>query len=462
MCNAHNALCNRHAIRPPDISVLGLALLVGAAVVLRRHAARLLVNLPELYLGVDEWLQRWSQVRRAAIARSLATELVLPDRVKSFVKRELHSHATGAAPTKARLIQGYATLATQERFARQFYGLQKSLFAEPFIDMGAGLTVTYASGMNPDQIGWWLGEAMARAGPGCSFYERDGKNWDSTMSLHHMVLKEQYYRLVPGLFEFAMACHDVKGVAGRGEFAIKYSLMGTTKSGHNDTSLGNSIVNAGIMLACAAHMDLRGHIIVAGDDALMVVAGGLDWSLARFTTLEAECGIIPEAGKFYDYRDVTFISLCFMRAESGDILAYPKPGRILARLGWTVRRVPRKLRPSYVRAVVLGMMGMYADTPLMKEFLDAMVRSVGWGPIDWRVLRYIDSYQVLQGWGLRRDRRVSEAELLRRYDLPDGCLRGLLKILSSIRGTGLLRHSVIDAVVAFDMSDAAARTPRQP
>jgi hypothetical protein len=319
----------------------------------------------------EEWITKWPALKQAMLRKSSDMDLIRPGRVDFMVKRECNH----ALPSKARGIQMYINLATQARFGPEFYCLQKAV-GKVFMRkrLPGGVRVTFASGMNSVTLGEWMSNVLLDYDTPM-FYERDGKNWDSTMQMHHHLLKTTLYEVAGTSFvEFVDACFRVRGVGRFGgsrfeDNRLEYTLVGTVKSGHNDTTLGNSIVNAGIAYEVMRRMGLRGDIIVAGDDLLCVIDG--DFDADEFARLERELGIIPEYRKFSSYQDVSFISGLWVRSAHATLVFVPKPGRLLARLFWTCSPPTPALTPSFIHSVVSGLLPTCSGLPVVGAFLRA-------------------------------------------------------------------------------------------
>jgi hypothetical protein len=199
------------------------------------------------------------------------------------------------------------------------------------------------------------------------FYERDGKSWDATMQRFHHDLKMRVYRAYSReLAEFVDRGFVATGMAGFPDGVLRYRINGTVKSGHNDTTLGNSLINAMIALEACCILGIEAEILVAGDDLLIATA--VDPS--QLSAIEATFGIVPDARVFRDYIDVSFISGCWLRADGGFKFC-PKLGRLFAKLWWTVQPPSARHALSYRQGVVSGLGVSVGDVPLYRDFLRA-------------------------------------------------------------------------------------------
>jgi hypothetical protein len=374
--------------------------------------------------------------------------------VKSFPKRECNVNYFDEEPAKARGIHGYGTLHTQEYRAREFTELQKAVFGED-VEYGDDVLVTFASGMDADAIAAWA--ARSDDAVDGVWYERDGKAWDATMAEFHMRFKTPYYELIPGLSEFARESFTVTCYGGRAA-KYTYKLCGTTKSGHNDTTLGNSIVNAAIAANACILLGLRARIIVAGDDLLAKVSWTTSDALAE---LEAQHGITPKAACHRNVESASFISGCFMRC--GDRLRFgPKPGRLLAKLFWT-HKDPGKHFDKHAFTVAIGMLHIRGWCPLIGLWLrsvrDASGRSVARrttypARVDPKLVAHRFLMRTVQ-WDadLEDVDESAYAALCRRYRLTMSELDEVITFLQGCTGPGVVRSSLIDRILAVDLAD---------
>jgi len=388
------------------------------------------------------WLLKWPFGKQQSIVASVRDDLERPEKVKAMVKREVNHKA----PSKARLIQFYWNLATQALFGPQFYTMQKTLghvFRRRH--MPGEIDITFASGMTAVEIGEWMGEVLREGA--VSFYERDGKNWDSSMQAQHAEFRQAVYRSVdPELANFAKSCDKVKGFAVFPGGVLRYTMNYTVKSGHNDTTLGNSLINAAITYAAMKRLGIPGSILVAGDDLL--VAARRPVPLKEMVAAEAEYGITPEARVFDDYERVTFIS--GMWTSDGDIIGFvPLPGRLFARLWWTVKPPALRKQKAYLRGVARGLLPAAGELPVVGE-----------------MLRSFDSY----GEEIRSDKgrqfhgsKFSFGEgvyaaFSRRYGVTVDELLDCEAFLRALPAHPLvLKHPVLDRFMSVDMADIAER-----
>jgi len=437
-CNAHNALCYRHGTRQPPV--------VRDFVFSRDFFLQLRPLVADSYYDYfshweDAWIEKWPLGKRRAIENSETFEFVCPDEITCMVKRE----GGHTFPKKARCIQYYRTMCTQSLFGPHFTALQKAC-VEVLYRRGQKIKVTLASGLNSVQLGRWMSDCLDEYDTPF-FYERDGKSWDATMQRAHHDLKLVLYDVVGDDFvRFVEQGFSVRACGRFDTGELKYRLRGTVKSGHNDTTLGNSLVNAAIAFEAMSVLGLSGDIIVAGDDLLVVLAS--DFDEHAFARVESELGITPEYRKFNDYRDVSFISGIW--CDAGGLLFVPKPGRLLSRLMWTTKPpIPRDF-DAYVHSVVVGQRDLSGFLPVMNAFYrandrDARLIATGKRPLVDPGLPDVDPMRVF-------------AWFCDRYSIVPAEIADCESFVLGHAGkVGLLVHPVLDQIMSVDLSDLGDR-----
>jgi len=138
-----------------------------------------------------------------------------------------------------------------------------------------------------------------------------------------------------------------------------YFVPGTRKSGDPFTSLYNSIINglSHTFIYCKVNavtwVEARKRIwmLVQGDDNAMVYVGKLiDW-VHWMRKLGFDSVAIPRK----NFEELEFCSSRLYHASKGWVWG-PKPGRVLAKLGYIVRAPKGVTRESMMRGVALGLL----------------------------------------------------------------------------------------------------------
>lgn len=445
--NALNALVNRHAVVQPGCRRLTVP---------RRLVHFVAGMYSETVILVPRWLGKWSTAKQRVIRESVRLQEPVPASVKPFVKREVNHKM----PTKARLIQGYLTPATQARYGPELYAFQKALGYLVDFELFPGIFVTVGSGRTAAFLAAWPGN--------CPFdcpvwYERDGKNWDATMSQHHHEAKLSLMRECdPGMADFIDSCFRVKATYRNSKtraVAFRYKLEGTVKSGHNDTTSGNTMVNLLVVANAMRDLKYRGRCIATGDDLLVQLdpfsvggSGLADHACSTLMQREGLYGIKPEARCFLDLEDATFVSGRWVR-DGTTHRFLPLMGRLAARLWWTVKLPsPRKL-PAYRHGVASGIRAVVGESLIAS----GLVRWVPW--CRQKFVGKPDSSWAFMGEQKLSARNVNRA-LVRIYGIPMSVIERLDRCLFE---AGLAPQPVrisnlaLDWIIQHDTTDIGAR-----
>jgi len=450
MCGAHNALCTRHGTIQPPVTTrfeqfykflddIGFDVRLEYEFLYEHYEAN--------------WIFKWDRGKRCAIQRDQDERSSLPGEVASFVKFELYTKIM----EKARLIQANKNYVSQAAAGPECTALQKA-YTKVLRRRreGPDIRVTFASGLNSLELGHWMEEVLADR-PGCSFYERDGKSWDATMQRPHHDLKMYAYRFATDLFRGIIESgYDVVGHVdmGRGRAEpsyMKYRLVGTTKSGHNDTTLGNSIINAGIAYEVMFRLGLRGDIIVAGDDLLVAVDG--DFDADQFAACEREFGIIPEYRKFTTYKSVSFISGLWVPQDGeGRLVFIPKPGRQFAKLFWSLKRLTPRQVDDYVHSIAVCLTPVCGGLPVLGTFIAAHDRKGSIVPLEGK-------YYLHRGVSPIEYEPVTILEYFcERYQTSPAEISELEALIRANSGrVGILVHPLFQRMVQVDTCDIEER-----
>lgn len=440
ICNCHNAICNRHGrAMPPATRNLNHVFHVFEEAIRGCDAEALLSP----YSNFDYWNSRWPLGKRKAVLRSIAMDPVQYDRIKAFIKTEVYTKV----PKRGRLIQCSPNFATQAATGPQCAALQKAVFSRlNRYKLNSRIDITIASGMNANAIGDWMNWVVSMGA--VIFYERDGACWDSTMQEMHANFRQDLYATLDVGFADAMRKQNhVKGGCSTKDGYLPYSVRFTVKSGQNDTSFGNGLVNGGITFAVLNQLKYRASMIVAGDD-LLVALYEKEVDVEAIMGLEREYGISPEAAVFYDPSHVSFISGIFM-FDSKRYHFLPSPGRLLSRLWWAVHAPDPKNLSAYIRGVAKGLVKVVSGLPVL-ELL------IGKFDSDGDVIKTDKGY-LFKNSANEFDPGVRDY-FRRRYGITESELLDVEEYMSGLPVEPLiLVHPVLDRIVEIDTADITVR-----
>ncbi len=414
----------------------------------------------------DHWRAGKTQVKLQKVDTSIAEDKVVCERVRFMLKCEISRwpYYAEQAVSKARGIQFSVNEATSYTWANHYAAFSSALATassrEQVIE-GIGFTMVYSSKMAHEDISRFATESelLRKQYPDSVIDERDGKNWDANVQkCHREALCQIYAELSAELANHARRGIKVKGAVAIDGHRIWYTVDGTVKSGHPDTSSGNGALNREVSIQ--AILSLPRHLrpvkvrgLIMGDDYLAWLYFGhtVDYTeLARaLDGCEANLGIVPERGLFTDIRHASFISLAFYRGVRGGVVALPKIGRLLSGLFWTVtplqNRDPRRLASGIAQAFY----PLFNTCDFMRQFLSHHMRVA---PIDGS--SFIHFYQ----WAEIGLKRLPEPihwrdEHLWKYG-PDVAL---LHFSLPEDFAGLCQHPVVDLIIRSDLADPRDR-----
>jgi hypothetical protein len=246
---------------------------------------------------------------------------------------------------------------------------------------------------------------------------------------------------------------------------IKFTLDGTMKSGHNDTSLSNGVNNGQIVAATAQHLKINVRALVAGDDLLVASQQPVPLSMEN---LERSMGIVPEAARFEDPEHVSFISGIFMKTAFG-FAFLPKPGRLLAKLFWTVK--PISNTDVFRRCVSITTYEVMQNMPIIKQFLELHCPSLP-AIFSSKTLRnqIADAHAYLRaskgGWYEPFDKQDYSYQegydfLLRRYGLASHDIDELIDFIVHVPSLPCsLEHPIAQRMINLDTADLDQRPGR--
>ena len=461
-CNLHNALCNRHLKLQP--------VFCGDFQPAYEYFEDDMASLKYHYNSIlpmvrKNWLNKWSNSKRELILKSIKNDPYLFDVLAPFVKREISVNLGDVAPVKARAIQGYKNMLTQYVTARAITAAQKAFARVYGIGNRRDIDVCFASGLSSRQLGDWMAKTKKRY-PNAVFFERDGKNWDATMARQHFDLKMHVLRgmidevQTLAAIEGGFSCRAAARFGAFGTTRISYKVVGTVKSGHNDTSLGNSIVNAGIAISAMRACSLVGRVLVMGDDLLVAMPG--DFDADRLASVEASLGIKPEYRKFSNEFDVSFISQVWYPTGRVDhpYFTGPRPGKILSKLFWTVKPPGKKYRHIWIHSVCKGLANVCQHIPIVRAWLEVHDRFAATDATEFRGkdhkwFRFMDDWYsetVEVDYGAVLD------VFCKRYDLNPVCVAQCeARILAVKQPHGVVVDEILDRICQCDLVDLADR-----
>lgn len=242
--------------------------------------------------------------------------------------------------------------------------------------------ICYCSGMNAFQVGDWLKHALTVL---CSkygiedpiFVENDFSQFDTSVNEKFCGFEVEIFKK---LCEFEQSgpdktCHEylkaqVKTKGQTKDGTITYHVLGTRKSGDNNTSIGNSLINLSMQLF--AYKNIKTLIIVLGDDSLTIMDKkylNTQESIKIFNNL----GFDAKVKCSKKLAQVEFCSSVFIPLANGSYVLLPKFGRFLSKHGCSFSIVAKNNPEGFMKEIATAyrhLIGIPLYGDLIKYYLD--------------------------------------------------------------------------------------------
>lgn len=446
---AVNALVTRHLAFNPH----PLTKLPGEPYVYSKGSKREIAALYHEHLVEGAWRKGKSLRKQQQIEESIRYDHLRLHKIKAHVKTEVLLNK----PKKARLIQAFVR-PVDNYLVADMYKAYSAAFKEwsdiPREYFGMKVHLISACGMNPVEMGQ-IATAIANV-RGARFVLDDVKNMDASVQDVH--LDEQYdlYHLCDPLMEsHARSTRNGWGSIQAGKTAtVYYRVYATVKSGAQDTSSGQTTRRMdGIVRTFRAIGCLECTGLIFGDDVFIAVVFQVWPSLEVLFEAQASYGWETKTVIVDDICRVDFLASTFVPDVEGGYAMIPKPGRLLAKLFWTTKKVVQVNRASYIQQVAEAFIPRFAGFHFMTTWLNwhcrvPLRRTFKGLCIDHKI---VPQHHCTLQW---------EMFVTRRY----GLLMPTEEDIQEIReckypGAFILSGRWARSVVAFDLADPADRDP---
>nr|WPR18112.1 MAG: hypothetical protein [Owegonang virus 4] len=231
---------------------------------------------------------------------------------------------------------------------------------------------------------------------------------------HHVIKWSLMERCDPRLAASVRADYSCRGVFHSPHGNVNYRADGTVKSGHNDTTSGNTLINLAIAASAMRDCGYTGSVIAVGDDLLAAMTTAFDSK--RLARAESEYGILPTVIERTSLSQATYASGTWL-VDAGRHFYVPLLGRLLARQWWSTHPPPPKRLRAHMHGIASGMLSLVAGLPIYDEFyrphlIDApIVDYAGYRPHGRHDFSAVDVYAALRSrYGLS-DRHIDEARV---------------------------------------------------
>jgi hypothetical protein len=360
-----------------------------------------------LPIPFEEWIKTFPPAKREMYTNLVATNACVPQKLQasSFVKKELvlREEEEIALVKDPRMIQGCPpelSLHTGPYIRRAAKNLKEGMKPQHYDPqmLAQGKHFIYTCGMTAEGVGASFTKALAAieglCGPGerVVVLEDDQSRFDLHITgpafehLHQLNLL-----LLPK--KVARFLRRTDKSTGRTMLGCRYSVPYTMQSGWPDTSYGDSICNESMKLY--VHRPGRKWIsIICGDDSVTVTTdqeiealGGPDEIVRVYAKLGMEVEVCLRSQEEY----AEFCSARFYQVK-GKYIMFPKPGKMIARLGWDMQKRTAGNQAAWARGVVETMAHYGQIDPLLNALSRSLKRQLGMGKVikeDWNEYKHM-------------------------------------------------------------------------
>lgn len=352
------------------------------------------VNSP---VPIDEWLSSFPPTRREELKKDYLAVPGEDDKAaKGFVKREIAPKPLHDLTFKdPRWIQGCPLWMSRtcgpwlRKLAKHTARLAPRQQGRGYSvsDIVDGRQIIYSCGLNTNAIGEAFGRALETlhgmrvdSNDRVVVVEDDESRFDMHILKGPFGFLDQVYRKFIRKKNVARALRRTSGSLGYGLRGTKYSVPYTMQSGWPDTSVGDTLVNAAMKIEI--HGSGRPWIsIICGDDSVTVtLQSELDriGGEAGIRTSYESFGMEVEVQIRLNPLDTEFCSSRFFPWRHTYVLM-PKPGRLLAKIGWDMKdRNPRD-QLAWVRGISKTLQHYGSVDPLLFSLGAALAEQAGVG-----------------------------------------------------------------------------------
>lgn len=308
-------------------------------------------------------------------------------KVEKLPKISFGPDGIGMGNVKPRHISG-AHLPDLAKYGYVLYNCQLMLQAIWNLDQ----PITFAAGLTAEHLGSWYDEAMDLFPDGC-FLENDFSTFDATIEIPLLHFELGFWVSLAHQFgqnDIAQSIlenwHNIeptvnKGVCQSKSNTIKYTHRGKRKSGAINTTSGNSVLNALVLIwgLKRAGFDMSSFkMIVMGDDNLIrLKSKPTAEQMATIRSAAIDLGLKPELVLRGDY-DAEFCSGRFYPTVARKSVWAPKIGRVLLKTGWCHLKFDNeKQYNEWYTDVMIGLRANLLNMPIIRQLYKSTKFGVG-------------------------------------------------------------------------------------
>jgi hypothetical protein len=333
--------------------------------------------------------------------------------------------------------------AFSKELAKQWNG------TNPIMVRGTNVTIFYASGHDGDVLDELYTEHAMRF---THVDEVDASRWDAHMQRVHLEAEQTVYKAFnlysyPHVRAALESQYDVKGVSRHG---VRFSAGAARGTGDPNTSCGNSLINAAIIVDIYADFCANLSVWVLGDDSLIFHDGCGDE--AKIIEAYVARGLKVKFKRHTSFAGVSFCSQIFYPTGSGYVFG-PMIGRWLARAGWMAKLPSRprgytdeRWRATLLRGNMLSLGGFADFVPFVRKYYAAAMAYTH-GLEDTAE----HTHQWTRANPTNKPDGLTWAFILERYGLNEWDEKQFESLLLSVKWPALVDWQPIHSLVSIDL-----------
>lgn len=205
--------------------------------------------------------------------------------------------------------------------------------------------------------------------------EGDHKTFDAHVTKEMLLLSHKYYKACYGTNHVDLNWLTKQTLRNtcKTRHGDRYKVKGTRMSGDVDTSFGNSIINIAIIKELMQQLNVKGEVIVNGDDFIMFTNKPIDIDKSQkiLRTMNMETDMKPSTRNIHT---VEFCSNKLVITSEGNYTLYKNIETIFAKFGMTNAQVD--LYRNYILECLHGNWKMMKTNPIGLAFKEIYYRTL--------------------------------------------------------------------------------------
>jgi hypothetical protein len=330
------------------------------------------LNRPVVQVDFVEWVARFPGPRKRLLEQakldvdSNDKSLILRRPYKAFLKIE---KLNKSGPFDPRLIQG-TDLSYQVLTGPNVYAVSKHVSK---YWMNIELPVNYAAGFSAEELGEWFGKCNEL---GFNFsLEIDVSRFDAAIGVEALEFEFDVYRRLRMDAETLTCLRAQYKTTGWTKDGIRYWCKGTRKSGTNNTAIGNSLINAAVVIALCNYVNigLMYRSLVMGDDMILMTTKENLIKLLNIVNMFYEgLGFSIKINSSLNGRQAEFCNGLFW-PSGGKYYFGPKPGRLLGKTFYMLKNTIGRDPVGLVKGICLSLEYVCSYVPILRELIQHLL-----------------------------------------------------------------------------------------